>query len=95
MSSKLNIRPQLTTYGGVADFDDNTITIQPQEVGTGSDDFAGEKVFKWKMWLDNDSGYDNEGFQLDTSSNFTHGLNMFLLDSCIYLLNYLGRGTSY
>ena len=70
----------ISTYAGVADFDTGDyVSIS----SSNEPDFYGETKLRWQMWLDNDSGYDNMGFQFLGIPGT--GYQMFLLDSCIYI----------
>lgn len=81
----LSIVPSVETYTGVADFNNNSITMIVTGQG-GSDDFRRGSNLKWKMWLDNDSGFSNDLFLLDNSSgNPTGHLKGWLFDSSLYL----------
>lgn len=82
--SVLSIVPGVETYTGVADFNNTDVTIVV--TGSGSDDFRRGSNFKWKMWLDNDSGYSNDLFNFESSTgNPTGHLKSWLLDSSLYL----------
>lgn len=82
--SVLQIVPSVETYTGVADFNNNAVTIIATSNG-GNDDFRRGSIFKWKMWLDNSSGYTNDLFVLDTSTASAGQLIGWLFDSSLYL----------
>lgn len=76
--SVLSIVPDVETYTGVADFQQDSVRIFNGE----SDDFGTEyKVYRWKMWLDKDSGWANTLFQLPSSTSVD--LKVILRDSSI------------
>jgi len=79
MTNKLTIIEESSDLTGVADFNDKSVTI----LSTDSADFGTEyKIYRWKMWLDNDSGYSNTLFRLPTPASID--LNALLIDSSIY-----------
>ena len=84
-NSILQIVPSVETYTGVADFNNNAVTIISTESG-GSDDFRIGAIFKWKMWLDTDTGFSNDLFIFDNSSGGVTGhLQGWFFDSSLYL----------
>ena len=83
--NNLKIVRTTSDLGGVADFNNNFVTVISTGQG-GSDDFRRGAIFKWKMWLDNDSGYANDLFNLDSSTgNPTGHLKSWMIDSSLYI----------
>ena len=85
VNSILSIVPSVETYTGVADFNNDSVTILDTASG-GSDDFRIGAVFNWKMWLDTDTGFANDLFVFDNSSGGVAGhLQAWLFDSSLYI----------
>jgi len=75
----LSIVPSVETYTGVGDFNPGTVTISSTD--EESFGFSGNKVYRWKMWLDKDAGWANA---LYAAPDPVYGFRTMLLDSSIY-----------